>query len=290
LLDFGSGPATAILAAREVWPESLHEITAIEPSNDMMLAGNKLFNYQTEQSNFTPAQIYWRSYLTDSTIRPSNDNRAKVNNDTFDVVIAAYSLNELPGIDVRNRMIKSLWNKAKNILIIIEPGTPLGFKNILDCRQTILDMTKPEEKGYVLAPCPHDGACGLLGTTSWCHFEQRMATTKAIRLSKLAFKNEKFSYVILKRGERPKRAVVQDSNIIKENIEVKEEKINNVSLEEDANHWPRIIRPPRKKPRHVLLDLCLPDKNVVTKLIPHSVGPTQFRLAKKSEWGDLWPY
>jgi len=100
-----------------------------------------------------------------------------------------------------------------DLLVLIEPGTPAGFANILEARSGILqyegrrtdklqrrlaaassngsgssssssqcsDPNLPAKVGskwfgaHVVAPCPHDAPCPLAapGSTSWCHFGTR---------------------------------------------------------------------------------------------------------------------
>jgi len=67
---------------------------------------------------------------------------------------------------------------------------------------------------HVVAPCPHDGRCPMDGTDSWCHFAQRFRRTTALKRTKTLqggkkprdYQDERFSYVILRRGPRPARA------------------------------------------------------------------------------------
>ena len=59
-----------------------------------------------------------------------------------------------------------------------------------------------------------------------------------------------------------------------------------------------MIRPPRKKAGHVVLDMCSPgsradakprlEQQVVTRR-SHQLGIPLYRLARKLRWGDLWP-
>jgi len=37
----------------------------------------------------------------------------------------------------------------------------------------------------VVAPCPHDGACPMQGTQSWCHFVQRFERSSLQRVTKV---------------------------------------------------------------------------------------------------------
>lgn len=68
-----------------------------------------------------------------------------------------------------------------------------------------------DQAAHVLAPCPHDGVCPMQGTKGWCHFSQRFERSKLQRDVKnvpgpkgpRSFQDERYSYVILKRGSRP---------------------------------------------------------------------------------------
>ena len=68
-----------------------------------------------------------------------------------------------------------------------------------------------ERDAHVVAPCPHDGRCPMDGKTTWCHFSQRFERTELQRLVKLRkghlpprdYQDERFSYVVLRRGPRP---------------------------------------------------------------------------------------
>jgi hypothetical protein len=97
---------------------------------------------------------------------------------------------------------------TSNMLVLIEPGTPAGFANVLEARTGILeyegrrveklqrrltdaDTTSSSSSSmdaavqaklsskwfgaHVVAPCPHDGPCPLAvpGSKSWCHFGTR---------------------------------------------------------------------------------------------------------------------
>lgn len=60
---------------------------------------------------------------------------------------------------------------------------------------------------HVLAPCQHDGRCPMDGADSWCHFVQRVERPGVTRTVKggnpaRTYQDEKFSYVVLRRGTR----------------------------------------------------------------------------------------
>ena len=60
-----------------------------------------------------------------------------------------------------------------------------------------------------------------------------------------------------------------------------------------AGQWSRIVRPPLKRNKHVILDVCTP-QGTMERWIP-SKGklrdqfPGAYRAARKAEWGGLWP-
>jgi hypothetical protein len=73
----------------------------------------------------------------------------------------------------------------------------------------------------------------------------------------------------------------------------------------DSGRWGRVIRPPRRRGRHVILDVCAAaaaagagaggeggqlERHVVAKSDTRKgVGPAGYRIAQKAGWGDLWP-
>ena len=74
-----------------------------------------------------------------------------------------------------------------------------------------------------------------------------------------------------------------------------------------AQVWSRIIRTPRKRGKHIIVDICSPEQDPTTEsgvdtsqghLVRQIIattdkrtwlGPAGYRLARKSRWGDLWP-
>uniref|UniRef100_A0A383V6H0 Uncharacterized protein n=1 Tax=Tetradesmus obliquus TaxID=3088 RepID=A0A383V6H0_TETOB len=74
---------------------------------------------------------------------------------------------------------------------------------------------------HVVAPCPHDGRCPLSGpgAKAWCHFGTRfqrpafMQAAKALpgsHVNPADHQDERYSYVVLRRGVRPAAAVTVD--------------------------------------------------------------------------------
>jgi ribosomal protein RSM22 (predicted rRNA methylase) len=148
--------------------------------------------------------IRWRPYF------PRNKGALA----KHDICIAAYSLNELNDSVERHHVLNKLIQSSQQYIVLIEPGTPHGFSIIDDSRAYVLKVSrKLGIPFHVVAPCPHDGACPLRGTKSWCHFTQRHTRTEEQRIAVKSLTGkaprdtfaEKFSYVILKRGFREGR-------------------------------------------------------------------------------------
>ena len=67
-----------------------------------------------------------------------------------------------------------------------------------------------------------------------------------------------------------------------------------------APAWSRIIRKPLKLGRHVMIDVCVATVDqksgcLERHIVAHSdrqrpwLGPSAYRLARRAQWGDLWP-
>ncbi|GBF95535.1 hypothetical protein Rsub_08516 [Raphidocelis subcapitata] len=161
----------------------------------------------------------------------------------YDLVVASYVLSEVAGPRERAAIVARLWSLTGDTLVLVEPGTPSGFANVADARAALLTSearkaakvarraaaaaaalgggaaldqnlaAKLRRYGaHVAAPCPHDGPCPLAGGRAWCHFGQRfhrpswMQEVKARpghRTSHRDHQDERFSYVVIRRGARP---------------------------------------------------------------------------------------
>ncbi|KAH9616987.1 hypothetical protein KSS87_004310 [Heliosperma pusillum] len=190
VLDFGSGTGSAFWALREVWPDSLEQVNLIEPSQSMQRAGVGLLR---DAKNMPLIHSYGSIQSLTKDIKKSERQH--------DLVIA----------------------------VLIEPGTPEGSHIISQMRSHILWMEKRKSRkrkdlsdevsngseasrdgAFIIAPCPHDGPCPLVNTGKYCHFVQRLQRTESQRAYKRSngapmrgFEDEKFSYVVFRRGKRP---------------------------------------------------------------------------------------
>ena len=125
-----------------------------------------------------------------------------------DLVIASYVIGELSAAE-QAALAALMWEKTRDTLLVVEPGTPAGYARIIALRERLIAAG-----AHVAAPCPHDGKCPL-GQPDWCHFTQRLQRSRAhkqVKGAELPFEDEKFAYVALTRAPvaaRPSRVLAQ---------------------------------------------------------------------------------
>jgi ribosomal protein RSM22 (predicted rRNA methylase) len=185
-LDVGAGPGTATWAAVEAFPSlqsfSLLDANAALRSLALDLARN---------SNRLSAMYYG---LGDAGAKLADAPAA-------DLVVAGYMINELDD-RARAALADLMWAKTRDILLVVEPGTPTGTERILDLRRRLI-----AQGAHVAAPCPHDTECPL-AAPDWCHFAQRLPRSRAhkqLKAAELPYEDEKFIYVALSRAPLPRR-------------------------------------------------------------------------------------
>ena len=178
LLDVGAGPGTASWAAAETF-SSLR--------NFMLLDINAALQ--------TLALELGREHARLAAMTCRRDAHALDEAEPADLVIASYLIGEV-GEAERRSLTERLWAKTRDTLLVVEPGTPAGYRRIIELRAQLIAAG-----AHVAAPCPHDRACPL-SAPDWCHFAQRLPRLRAhkqIKEAELPFEDEKFSYVVLTR-------------------------------------------------------------------------------------------
>ncbi|EFC50787.1 predicted protein [Naegleria gruberi] len=298
MLDFGTGPGTTIWAAHEAFGGSVKEVMAVEPSTAMMDVASRLFEYMNNKPHIT-----WRRFL--------NEHSSK----QYDLVVASFVMNELSNSQERERIVKALWKLTSGVLIIIEPGTPVGFDFIREARSTVLTQKyiNINDKPTILAPCPHDSVCPMAGTPKWCHFAQRVEREEFQKLTKQAkkqYENENYSFIAFKRhgldgfkyGEQVEkeeeeemrkkqiREQLPDSVVEKEIALRKELRGYAREFSLQSFRWPRITDTPLKRGGHVITSMCLPEGTLSKVIISKADGKQGYKYLRKTLKGDLYPY
>jgi ribosomal protein RSM22 (predicted rRNA methylase) len=237
LLDLGAGTGAAAWAAAETFTE-LRQCTLIEQDARLIELGQRLM-----QAAPQPAlrEAVWQRA----------DLRALATLPPHDLVVCSYSLGEIEE-KIACRIWQAAWQTARNILIIIEPGTTKGFTLIRRARTALI-----EAGGALIAPCPHARACPMSGG-DWCHFAarvERSALHRQLKAGELGYEDEKYSYVAF-----AKQPLVP------------------------ANA--RILRHPLRNPGYIQLQLCAPEG--LRNLTVTRRDKEQWRQARKADWGAEW--
>jgi ribosomal protein RSM22 (predicted rRNA methylase) len=234
LLDVGAGPGTASWAAATAFA-SLRSFTLLDANNALRALALDLARDSTRLREMT----YHRGEAgaTLAAAAPA------------DLVVASYMIGEV-GDAERSALAEQLWAKARDTLLIVEPGTPAGYARVIALRQQLISSG-----AHVAAPCPHDGACPL-AAPDWCHFTRRLPRLRAhmhLKAAELPFEDEKFSYVALTRTPV-------------------------------ARHPARVLAQPDLSKVEVTAKLCTADGLRIAK-VPHR-DKTAYARARRWRWGD----
>lgn len=237
VLDLGAGPGTAMWAACSQFP-TIEKVTLLEKDASLMALGQRLAQ-ASEQAAIREA-VWQQADLEQTTDLPLHD-----------LVILSYSIGELKPEEML-KVIQRSWQAAGKLLLIVEPGTPVGFERIRAIRQQLIEWG-----AHLVAPCPHQLACPMTDG-DWCHFAARVERSSLHRRLKggsLGYEDEKFSYVAASKTLFP----LPDS---------------------------RVLRHPLRHSGHVVLKLCTP-KGVQQPTISKKMGDV-YKRARKIEWGDAF--
>lgn len=175
MLDVGAGTGSASWAACELI--NMNEIVCLEREDAMMNLGKELMS-----KDFSCNNVKWEKF---------DISKNKIANKK-DLVVASYMINELND-DIKEDVINELWNSTNKFLVIVEPGTMMGFNNIKKVRKILHD-----KGANIVSPCP---SCDCkISDDDWCHFTQRIARTKIhkeLKEGDVPYEDEKFSYIVL---------------------------------------------------------------------------------------------
>jgi ribosomal protein RSM22 (predicted rRNA methylase) len=241
LLDLGAGPGSALWAAADCW-ESLDAATLVETGAVIREAGERLAR------DAPLGSIRWRA----GDVLDEAADLAPA-----DLVTLAYVLDELPPGSLA-ALTERAWRLTAGTLVVVEPGTPAGWRRILAVRERLLAAG-----AHLAAPCPHGLACPLV-EPDWCHFAGRVARSRIHRLAKNAdvpWEDEKYIYVAASR--QPVAPTI-------------------------APLVARVIAPPRTGSGQVRLKLCRADGTAGQELLTKRQGQS-FKQARRLDWGDaIW--
>jgi len=233
LSDVGAGTGAATWACDALL--DLNNIVCLEREPAMLHLGQMMMCGGSEALSKTK----WLQYdITKDDIK-----------DKTDMVVASYMLNELNDTE-RIKAIDKLWNASNKLLLIVEPGTPIGFSHLKKAREYLLS-----KGGHVVAPCSHEGVCKL-SDDDWCHFTcriQRSKLHKKLKGGDVPYEDEKFAYLA-------------------------------VTHEKYANAQSRVLRHPIVEKGRISLVLCT-EENIEKITISKKDGDL-YKKARKVQCGD----
>ncbi len=234
ILDLGAGPGTGLWAACENFPE-IEKATLIEQDCALLALGRRLAQFSTESVMHSAS--WEKADLEHCTFFPSHD-----------LVLLSYSIGELPP-QILESFIRFCWKAAKQLLLILEPGTPAGFERIRLIRHHLIN-----QGAHLIAPCPHLSVCPMTNG-DWCHFAarvERSALHRQLKGGSLGYEDEKFSYIA-------------------------------ATKEPFSLPNARILRQPMRHTGHMTFKLCTPG-GIRTPTISKKMGDL-YKQARKAEWG-----
>lgn len=238
LLDIGAGPATALWAAADCWP-GLERATLVEASSPARHAGVRL------ASGADLPTLEWVAGDITAAALPTARKS--------ELVTIAYVLDELQPAAIA-ALVERLWSLTDGMILIVEPGTPAGWRRILDARRQLLSLG-----ANLAAPCPHEAPCPLVAP-DWCHFSQRVPRSRLHRLAKsgdVPWEDEKFIYLA-------------------------------ASREPISSGAARVLAPPRAASGRTTLKLCNEDGTAGERTVSRRDGAF-YKQARRLDWGDRLP-
>ncbi|ANQ07012.1 Uncharacterized protein PCOAH_00014310 [Plasmodium coatneyi] len=298
VLTYSGVPAVAVVAVNELYPSggnknsNHNDNSNSSNSNSSSSSGGGHIVAVESSDSFESIS----KYLTERIPNVLYQMNLYSNMEKYDLVITSHMLLTLYDYNARNLYIKNMWDRLSTggILIIVESGTPTGFRMIHSIRELFITELK-YDRFHFIAPCPHESICPLALTgKDWCHFSQRThRLSHHIYCKGSRAKNVdelKYSYLVIRKGEGPRTTYKSEADAS--------------TPEEKSFFWPRVILPTIKSGKHVLIDVCSRPQNferlVVTKsssLIPNLrtkngtiLKGYGYKSARKLLWGDLFRF
>lgn len=234
ILDLGAGTGAVVWAVNEFF--SLTRITCVERERYMIDIAKEMMCYGSDRMK----NAEWIEASATSALQLEKS----------DLVTASYIMNELSENE-KKVFLDNVWNNSNDVIMIIEPGTMVGFQNTLMAREFFLD-----KGANIIAPCTHCKTCEL-EKNDWCHFScrlQRNKIQKYVKNGDAPYEDEKFSYVVVSKNK----------------VEYKKSM--------------RIVRHPIINKGYINLKVCSADGVRDVKIT--SKNKSSFKLFKKAKWGE----
>lgn len=294
VLDVGFGPATGLLAAREVFgTNNFSRETGVIIGHPRMKqrATELLGNTDTTRFRYDIPSV----------------NTAK----KYDLIIAQHQLFQ-PGQFAEELVASHVQQLAQlleknGIIVLVERGDPIGFEATALAREHLL-RTK---FGFsVVGPCLHNKPCPLQvgleyrmhaknpGKENWCRFSQQAERPKFVmELKKGQYlaqqwvqdQNKGSGGKSLKGTGRPFGTNHESATFSWVALQNRERKSNEDEVpDEKLSEMGRIMKQPMKRHGHVTMEVCASNGDIEHWTIPRSQGKQAYHDARKACEADIW--
>lgn len=240
LLDLGCGAGSGLWALTDLLP-SLTHATAVDQSVHFLHLGQQILN-----AAHVPLTVTWQQANILQSVQQASA--------LYDVVLLANVLNEL-NEQQRTALVAAAFQRCNALLLIIEPGTPVGSGIVQKVAQQLAPV------GTLLAP--------YLGNQfiqeEWLHFPQR-------------FTRPDFA--------RRLRQEMRDSTLMASDWE--EAKYSYVAVSKlppEVTPWARVIGPTQVLKGYIEVPLLTAGGRLQAKVFKRHKQP--YAYAKKLRWGEV---
>lgn len=238
MLDLGAGTGACTWAAVDAFP-SLESSHLVDNSVVALAAAKRMLSSSPVRATQSAGRV--------------DQPTGRATSADFDLAVCGFVLGELEA-EARNALIDQM-SHAATVVVIIEAGTPAGYRRILTARAALVAAQR-----WVVAPCPHEHACPLESTQDWCHFAVRLTRSirhRQVKGAERGYEDEKYAYVVA----CTQLPVVRSG---------------------------RILRHPQMRTGQVRMSVCASEQEIqdVTVSKRHR---NEYRAARRAHWGDTWP-
>ena len=298
ILEFGAGLAPGAWAAQDVWPEAVLEVVAVEPNEQMRSLGALICREAEaeaadDERAAAPPAVEWRRELPAETAEEATDAARPI-----DLVVAAHSLHLLPPAALP-AAVAQLWGRlgAGGVLCVASPATRPGFAATLAAR----DVLAATRDARLVAPFASAASDGWMepGAPLQRWFRSRGSAREVQQfhtIQRLVESRPRAYLHRLQRRKKERREVREEvSYVIAQRIPAAAaaaappEVVAADALAPESPAWARVVRPPRLRKGHVMMDLATAEGIVVEATYAKRNTPRRgYRHARKAQMGHAW--
>jgi ribosomal protein RSM22 (predicted rRNA methylase) len=212
-IDFGCGPGAGLVAAAQMWPESLVDLVGVDSSMGMLETADVLLSPPVNSENEHIAPAAWLEPDLLAALAASGGRGV-----AFDLAILSATLSELRSDVERAATVKALWEELAEggVMLLLEHGGTVGGHVVSAARRFILEnysensvsAQKSSTWAELLAPDVHASVqcpVGAMGVgrrdPTWMHFAQ-FVPNRGPQRQREPMVSETFSYLAVRKVGR----------------------------------------------------------------------------------------